>query len=536
MKSFEGGPGQNSFRARDGRANVNREQLQSFLKDRSGNGNSSVVTQDNSSNDGPKIYGQQFGSSNRELGNGVKNYHTRRATGDEVRNFLNVPGNSTAGREGRGRLGDVSNTIGEAGAATGNGNTAGQSPSLGEPRNVFRSRDGNKRGDNDHPTNGTAGIADGKRKSFKLEDAPNTELQGLGKNGQKQFGTREGERGDKLGKHLGLSDGKGPEFRRDGSDQVGGDLKSLKDSHDGKDFDRDGRGRGEFRGNDRARGEFEHWSKTWKGKKGEGHDHRDWSGKWRDGDRFDIAHDIRRDWHRRYDHHDHDRIPFRGGWWGHDHHHGWGFWNDYCVRWQRPWFWWSWSTAPVLYDWCGFGWSTPYYWDYGPGEYIYCNNGIVYVNGVWYEPAPVFYQQTVRLVEQAPVLAQEAAAQVEWLPLGVFAVTPDGLKEPSVMVQLAVTKDGVIGGTAFDEKAGKSYNIQGTVDKNTQRAVWSYTDDKNNRIVLETSVNNLTQNESTGLVHYSANDMRVVQFVRLQEPDAKPAAQPAELPVPPQGK
>src|SRR4029079_18162658 len=112
-----------------------------------------------------------------------------------------------------------------------------------------------------------------------------------------------------------------------------------------------------------------------------------------------------------------------------------------------------------------------------------------------------------------------------------FAVTPDGAKEASVMAQLAITKEGVIGGTVFDQKAGKSYNVQGTVDKNTQRAAWSYTNDQNVRVVMETSVNNLTQNESTGLVHYGPNDQQVVEMVRLQDPSAdKPAEQ---LPVPP---
>ena len=87
------------------------------------------------------------------------------------------------------------------------------------------------------------------------------------------------------------------------------------------------------------------------------------------------------------------------------------------------------DTAPVLTSWCDFGWSTPYYWDYGPNEYIYCNNGVVYVNGAWYQPAPVFYQQTVQMIDETPRSRADVAAQQEWLPLGVFAVTPDGLNE-----------------------------------------------------------------------------------------------------------
>jgi len=165
-----------------------------------------------------------------------------------------------------------------------------------------------------------------------------------------------------------------------------------------------------------------------------------------------------------------------------------------------------------------FGWPTPYYWDYGPGEYIYCDNGAIYVNGRWYEPSPVYYDQTVRLIDQAPDLTAETAAKMEWMPLGVFVATPDGAADPEITLQLAVTKDGVMGGTAFDQKNDAAFNIQGMVDKRTQRAVWSYTDDRDKRTIMETSIYNLSQPAATGMVHYSPNDMRVVELVRLQEP------------------
>jgi hypothetical protein len=108
------------------------------------------------------------------------------------------------------------------------------------------------------------------------------------------------------------------------------------------------------------------------------------------------------------------------------------------------------------------------------------------------------------------------------------------LNEPDITVQLAVTKEGQIGGTAFNPKTGAAFNIQGTVDKKSQRAVWSYTNDANKRIMMETSVYNLTQPEATGLVHYSPTDMRVVELVRLQQPDtsSNPTSGPT-LPAPP---
>lgn len=263
--------------------------------------------------------------------------------------------------------------------------------------------------------------------------------------------------------------------------------------------------------------QFKDWNNIWSGQKGDGKDHRDWSGSWKGSDRFSVADRIRNDWHKRRS----NDLAFSDAWWKSKHHgNSWGWWGDYAVRYHRPWYWWSCATGPRLGAWLTFGWPSPYYWDYGPGEYIYCDNGAIFVNGRWYEPAPVFYAQTAQLIDQAPLLAPEAAANLEWMPLGVFAVTPDGVAEPSVTVQLAVTKDGLIGGNAFDPKTNATYNIRGIVDRRSQRAVWSYTDDQNKRVMMETSAYNLTQPEATGLVHYSPTDMRVVELVRLQDPSA----------------
>ena len=61
-----------------------------------------------------------------------------------------------------------------------------------------------------------------------------------------------------------------------------------------------------------------------------------------------------------------------------------------------------------------------------------------------------------------------------------------------------------------------------------------------NRIVMETSVYNLTQSESTGLVHYGPDNLQTVELVRLESPEtgAAPAtatpskADTEELPLP----
>jgi hypothetical protein len=475
----------------NGSTNVDRSRLNSFLNGRPGNGVNKGTS--NSSGTGSS----QASTGSNKSGQGTRHY-AGRLSDDQVRNFLNMRGNSRLADNDRSNKGD--------GNRNGNGISGKTGGQVGS-----RDKDGFKNGDNLGRGNGPR-FGDGDNNSNK--------------NGKDVLGN--------------VGNGRGDFFKN----------RDNNRDHDGK-FDRNNRGsfngqgkgnfvrngkNNDFRGRDSDRQSFNKWQNTWKGRHGDGHDHRDWSGKWRDGDRFNVANNIRSNWWNRHDHHN---FPFRGGWWGgygnwgRYNNWGWGgsrFWDDYCVRYNRPWYWWGWTTAPILTDWCSFGWNTPYYWDYGPNEYIYCNNGVVYVNGAWYEPAPVFYAQTVQMIDQAPVPAPAAAAQVEWLPLGVFAVTPDGMNEPDVMAQLAVTKEGAIGGTVMDQKANKSYDVTGTVDKNSQRAVWSYTNDKNVRVVMETSVNNLTQNESTGMVHYGPDDQRVIELVRLEDPSTTNE----QLPAPPQ--
>jgi len=314
---------------------------------------------------------------------------------------------------------------------------------------------------------------------------------------------------------------------RDGGDRNRGDFDRNRGDRDRGDRDRGDRDRGDRDRGDRDRGdrdrgdrEYSNWHNTWSGRDGGGRDNRDWSDNWRRGDRFSVADRIRGDWSGRRDR----DYPFFGDWWGGRHGRYWSFWGDYSRRYNRPWYWWSWATGPRLGSWIVYDWSRPYYWDYGQGEYIYCDDGAVYVNGRWYEPAPVYYDQTVSLINQSPELTAESAAKQDWLPLGVFAVTPDGRDEAIATVQLAVTKDGVIGGTAYDQQSGQGFTIRGTVDKRSQRAVWSYTDDRDKRLIMETSIYNLTQPEATGMVHYGPTDMRVVELVRLEQPSSNQTA------------
>jgi hypothetical protein len=105
------------------------------------------------------------------------------------------------------------------------------------------------------------------------------------------------------------------------------------------------------------------------------------------------------------------------------------------------------------------------------------------------------------------------------MPLGVFAMTADGKPtgaEPTMYLQLAVSKQGVINGT-FQNTATKTVQaVEGMVDKQTQRAAWTAAG--KSRPLMETGIVNLTQDTTPALVHFADGTTQQWLLVRLDEP------------------
>jgi hypothetical protein len=137
-----------------------------------------------------------------------------------------------------------------------------------------------------------------------------------------------------------------------------------------------------------------------------------------------------------------------------------------------------------------------------------------------------------------PTLTQDQLAAIEWLPLGVFAVTRPGANQANELVQLAVSKDGILSGTLLNQQTGQARPLQGMVEQATQKAVWCFADSPTDALVVETSLYNLTEPECTALAHLDAVNTEVWQLVRLQQPQqpAGPAGQVGAPALPPQGE
>ncbi len=149
------------------------------------------------------------------------------------------------------------------------------------------------------------------------------------------------------------------------------------------------------------------------------------------------------------------------------------------------------------------------------------------MDGTEYCAGEEYYDQAQTIATAVPEYTDNQGEQMDWLPLGVWAVTQEDAAETDRLIQLAVNKDGVIAGTYSNDTSGQSIPLTGSVDKETQRAAWHPTDEKNSQIVMETGLYNLTEDTTQALLHYGPDKTEQVLLVRLDQPEDDPAQQNA---------
>lgn len=180
-----------------------------------------------------------------------------------------------------------------------------------------------------------------------------------------------------------------------------------------------------------------------------------------------------------------------------------------------------WATWGTYCGWGGYGADyIPVYYDYGDtviyeGDYVYLDGEVVGTAEEYADQAYALAETGATAISEAE--ANEAAGDIEWLPLGVYALSPEGATEPTQFLQLAVTKDGVIGGTYYDSKTDKTTTVEGAIDRETQRA--AFTIEGMDGVVMEAGIANLTQDESTILIHRGGGQKDIWTLVRIENPE-----------------
>ncbi len=178
--------------------------------------------------------------------------------------------------------------------------------------------------------------------------------------------------------------------------------------------------------------------------------------------------------------------------------------------------WWGPATWIALSSWVVWNWGPPLYYDYGSN--FYYADDYVYLNGKRLSSAAEYYDQAVQIIDKAPEVTND---KDQWMPLGVFSVTQKGNKPSNKILQLAVNKEGVIQGTYFNIEDNTARPIKGMVDKESQRAVWTFADNNKNAMIMETGISNLTKDKTGVLVHFNKERTQTWLMVRLKGPSDK---------------
>jgi hypothetical protein len=178
---------------------------------------------------------------------------------------------------------------------------------------------------------------------------------------------------------------------------------------------------------------------------------------------------------------------------------------------------WGWSTWPALGAWYGWGGNVaPIYYDYGTN--VSYDDGQVFYGDQPVASADEFYDQAATIANNATSTDQ---SQGEWTPLGVFGLVQGEQSTATAMFQLATNKTGTIAGNFCDNLSGNTLQVQGSVDKQTQRAAWTVGDNKST--VYEAGIYNLTKDEAPVLVHFGKDRTEQWLLVRLKDPEADSA-------------
>ena len=163
-------------------------------------------------------------------------------------------------------------------------------------------------------------------------------------------------------------------------------------------------------------------------------------------------------------------------------------------------------------SWLGYANAEPYSYNYGNS--IVYQDGEVYYGSQAAGTAQQYYQEAANLASSTASCRRPADAQ--WLPLGVFGLMANGKKTPDMVFQLAVDKNGTIRGNYFDQVTQTNLPVTGAVNKQSQRVAWKVATGQG--LVVETGLYNLTQNESTALVHFGADRTEQDLLVRIKQP------------------
>ncbi len=181
---------------------------------------------------------------------------------------------------------------------------------------------------------------------------------------------------------------------------------------------------------------------------------------------------------------------------------------------QNPVFW-TWATAATVGSFFGGGYVYSDGGGGGGGGDYYYDDGMVY-GGEEPIPAEEYAAEAEEIVEAAPEV--ENPDDMEWLPLGVFALAESKNADavPNMFLQLAVSKEGIVAGNYNNKSTDEVKSVEGMVDMESGRAAWTIAGKSSP--IMETKIENLTENETSALVHFADGTTQEWLMLHLEKP------------------
>jgi hypothetical protein len=172
---------------------------------------------------------------------------------------------------------------------------------------------------------------------------------------------------------------------------------------------------------------------------------------------------------------------------------------------------WSAATWATVASTCGYP-AAPANYDYGSS--VVYEGDTVYVDGESAGTTEAYTEQATAIAEAGH--QSQPAKEGEWLPLGVFAMVQGEETTAYNLFQLALNKEGIIRGNYYNALTDSAEPVYGSVDKKTQRAAWTVGDRKNP--VYEAGIGNLTDDQTTMIVHYGKDRSQQFTLFRVEQP------------------
>src|SRR5262249_16463926 len=156
------------------------------------------------------------------------------------------------------------------------------------------------------------------------------------------------------------------------------------------------------------------------------------------------------------------------------------------------------STAPFMYDY---------------GDVVTYQDGNVYSGDEELASEAEYADQATQIAETGQ--QAQPAADEKWQPLGVFAMVKGDETTSDNIFQLALNKDGVLRGNYYNALTDSVQPVYGALDKKSQRVAWTVGDKKDT--VFEAGLYNLTQEQTTMLVHFGKDRTEQYELFRVEQ-------------------